>query len=58
MDDKELLIRMDERLKNIEDSMDNLVRKDEFLPVKLIAFGLIGASTIGLLSAIMSGVLV
>lgn len=58
IDEKVLLARMDERTKNIEKSLKEFVRRDEFMPVKLIAFGLIGASTIALLSAVLATVIV
>lgn len=52
-DDHELLIRIDERLRMVHDALPGLVTRREFAPVRLIAYGLVGA-----ISAIIVGVMV
>lgn len=39
-DDHQLLARIDERVKTMQAALQTLVTRTEFLPVKLIAFGL------------------
>ena len=55
--EEELLARMDERLKHLEAMVAQLVHRAEFMPVKMIAFGLAGLLLSSLVAAIVAQVL-
>lgn len=51
--DHDLLVRIDERTKNWEATLETFVTKNEFLPVKLIVYGFAGL----ILLSVMGGIL-
>jgi len=50
---QELLIRIDERTKNIEEKLPKFVTKSEFLPVRLIAYGLVSILCVCVIGAVV-----
>jgi hypothetical protein len=56
-DDEHLLARIDERVKHIEHMVEDFVRRHEFQPVKLIAYGTVAMLLSALLAAIVAQVL-
>lgn len=53
---RETIARVDERTKYIVEALPNFVTKDEFSPVKAIAFGLVGLVCITVLGALIAAV--
>lgn len=53
----ERLVRIEAKMENVLNHMDDLVLKAEFLPVKLIAYGLAGGVMSGFLAAVIFNVL-
>ena len=51
------LARIDERLKNIDGVVAQMVTQAEFKPVKSIVYGLVGSSLLALLGAVIALVL-
>ncbi len=56
--DRMLLARLDERTQNIEDKLETFVTKESFIPVRIIAYGLIGTIGIGVVAAILKSIIV
>ena len=56
-DDGHLLARIDERVRHIEHMVEDFVTQMEFIPIKLIVFGLVGICLTGVLAAIVAQVL-
>ena len=56
-DDGHLLARIDERVRHIEHMVEDFVTQMEFIPIKLIVFGLVGICLTGILVAIVAQVL-
>lgn len=58
---KELLIRLDERTKNIQQSMNllpqNYVQKQEFLPVRNVVYGFVSLILVTIVGAILALIL-
>ena len=54
----ETIYRIDERTRHIETSMKKMVTQDEFLPVKMIVYGMVGFILLAILGAIVSFVIV
>ena len=52
--DRELLVRLEERMKHMERHM---VTKDSFFPVKLISYGLAGGALLTVLGGVLATVL-
>lgn len=46
-----------EKVANIEEKISDFVTKDEFGPVKIIAFGLIGLMAVAVVAALMNMIL-
>lgn len=57
LDDRDLLARLDERVKHIEQMVQQLVTRVEFVPVKMIAFGLAALILCSVIAAIVASVL-
>ncbi len=53
----EVLARIDERTKNIEEKLANLVTMDRFLPVERIVYGSVGTALMILLGAVVYSVI-
>lgn len=56
-DDEHLLARIDERVKHIEHMVAEFVRRHEFKPVQMIAFGMVALMLSSLIAAIVAQVL-
>lgn len=56
-DDEHLLARIDERVKHIEHMVQEFVRRHEFKPVQMIAFGMVALLLSSLVAAIVAQVL-
>lgn len=56
-DDEYLLVRIDERVKHVESMLAEFVRRHEFRPVQLIAFGMVALLLSSLVAAIVAQVL-
>ena len=56
-DDPHLLARIDERLRHIEKMVEDFVTQMEFVPVKMIAFGLAGVVLAAVIAALVAQVL-
>lgn len=55
--DHDMLVRMEERLENVENIITGLVTKIEFAPVKLIVFGLVSILLSSIIGAIVATVI-
>ena len=55
--DRDLLVRLDERTKRMEEDMRNFVTHEEFRPIKLIAYGLVSTILLSVFGAILALVL-
>jgi hypothetical protein len=55
-DDDHLLARVDERVKHIEQLIEDFVRRAEFQPVRLLTYGLAGLILSSVVAAIVSQV--
>lgn len=51
------LARIDERTENILQRMDTFVTRDEFAPVRMLAFGFAGLVLLGFIGALISAVM-
>lgn len=56
-DDPHLLARIEERVGHIDRMMTEFVRKHEFRPVQLIAFGMVGVLLSSILAAVVASLL-
>ena len=56
-DDGHLLARIDERVRHIERMVQDFVTQMEFVPVKMIAFGLAGVVLAAVIAALVAQVL-
>ena len=56
-EETELLARIDERVKHIETMVADFVRRHEFRPVQMIAFGMVALLLSSLVAAIVAQVI-
>ncbi len=56
-EDRELLVRLDERTKAIHQQLETFVTKESFRPVMLIAYGMMASIALTLLGAVIRSVL-
>ena len=56
-EETELLARIDERVKHIETMIADFVRRHEFRPVQMIAFGMVALLLSSLVAAIVAQVI-
>lgn len=57
-DDAERLARVETRLETVTDALERLVSRAEFLPVKVIAYGIAGGILTAFLSALVAKVII
>lgn len=58
MSDHDRLLRIDEKVTSIHDSMGEFVTQDEFKPVRLIVYGLVGLIMVAVIGELIHGVLI
>ena len=56
-DDEHLLARVDERVRHIEKMIEDFVRRQEFRPIQLAVFGMIGLLLSAIIAAIVAQVI-
>lgn len=54
MDDHDLLVRIDERTSTLHERMGQMVTRKEFIPVRSIAFGLVGLVMVAVIGALIN----
>ena len=55
--DKELLVRIDERTKNIEERLDLFVTKEAFIPVRALIYGLATLTLITVVGGVLATII-
>lgn len=55
--DHDLIVRIDERTKNWEQTLKTFVTTKEFFPVKSLVYGLVGLILVGVIGGILSLIL-
>ena len=56
--DRDLLVRLEERSRQMELQIAKMVTKDAFYPVKLISYGLAGGALLTVLGGLLATVLI